>query len=214
MSSKDHLMSVWEEKGLILSENILAAFHKIPREDFVPPKFKHQAYHDHPLPTIREQSISQPTTIMIMLRALGLKEGMNVFEVGAGVGYQAALISQIIGEKGKLVSSEVIPELVHIARKNLQNLGLSNTKIIEEDGSDGFLENAPYDRIIVTAACPEIPSQLINQLKDGGIIVAPVGNKDVQTLVKAVKNPEGLSIELLGPFCFVLMKGKSGFKEV
>jgi len=211
MLTKEHLLSSW--RSMNVNEKLLKAFEAIPREIFVPPKFQSQAYDDHPLPTLREQSISQPTTIMLMLQALGLKEGEKVFEVGAGVGYQAALIAEVIGEKGKLVTTEIIPELVYIAQKHLRSLGFRNATILEADGSEGYEVAAPYDRIIITAACQAIPQPLVDQLREGGVIIAPVGDIETQMMVKGTKINENLEFEFLGTFCFVPMKGKYGFKE-
>ena len=212
MLTKNELLLNWQQNNL--DERLLYAFDQIPRENFVPPKYKEIAYEDRPLPTIRNQSISQPTTIMVMLQALDLKDGENVFEIGAGVGYQAALISKVIGEQGKLTSVEVVPELVHIARKHMDDLGLVNVNILEADGSSGYSERSPYDKIIITAACPTIPQPVIDQLREGGIVVAPVGDLESQTMVKGVKVDGKLELEFLGPFRFVPMKGKYGFSEL
>ncbi len=212
MTSKPELMEFW--KRLQIHDSLLEAFSVIPRENFVPPRLQIYAYEDQPLPTIRRQSISQPTTIMVMLQALELQPGDTVFEVGAGVGYQAALISQIIGPTGKLVSLEVIPELVHLARRNLADLGLTQAQIFEADGSEGYPAEAPYDKAVITAACPTIPQPIIDQLKEGGIVVAPVGDLQSQTMVKGRKVGKRLELTFLGSFVFVPMKGKYGFKEV
>ena len=211
MITKFDLLEHWTHGPLQLESSLLKAFEKIPRELFVAEEFHEQAYEDKPLPTLREQSISQPTTIMIMLKALNLKSGMKIFEVGSGVGYQASLIAKIIGAEGKLITSEVIPELVQRARHNLQKLGFSNTTVLESNGGEGFPQEAPYDRIVLTAACPSLPEPLINQLKDGGIILAPIGDIESQTLVKGVKRGQGIDLEFLGSFSFVPMKGKYGF---
>ena len=211
MTGKQQLINFWLENGIVEDENIIKAFLQIPRDQFIPPQYRNEAYHDHPLPTIRNQSISQPTTIMLMLKHIELKEGHNVFEVGAGAGYQAALISKIIGHEGHLVTSEVIPELVQTARYNLKNLAAQNVKVIEANGGEGLLEKAPYDRIIITAACPAMPTPLVEQLKEGGIILAPIGDLDNQTLVKGTKEKNSLHLEFLGSFKFVPMKGKQGF---
>lgn len=212
MSSKNELLLNWQDKNV--DERLLLAFEQIPRELFVPPQFKEYAYEDQPLPTVRKQSISQPTTIMIMLQSLELQEGERVFEIGAGAGYQAALISKIIGKSGTLVTVDVIPELVHLAKKNMKYLKLTNVIVFEADGSEGFLPQAPYDRIIITAACPNIPQPVIDQLREGGVVVAPVGDLEGQTLVKGTKVNGKLELDFLGPFRFVPMKGKYGFKEV
>ena len=211
MDERQLLVESWEE--LNINENILEAFLDIPREDFVPPQYQHLAYEDRPLPTIRKQSISQPSTIMVMLQALELKEGEKVFEIGAGVGYQAALLSKIVGEKGKVISTEVIPELVYIAKKNMEKINLDNVEINEADGSGGNIGEAPFDKIVITAACPNIPEPIIEQLKEGGIVVAPVGDLESQTLVKGIKVGGKLDLEFIGSFRFVPMKGMHGFSE-
>ena len=211
MTTKQELLQQWEMMNI--DEVLLQAFVDIPREEFVPLSFREQAYHDHPLPTLRQQSISQPTTIMMMLQALEIEKGEKIFEIGSGGGYQAALMSKIVGEEGKVISVEVIPELVQIARENLLKLGISNVRIEEFDGSGGFPEEAPFDRIVITAACPTIPQPVIDQLKERGVVVAPVGDMESQTMVKGVKENGKLELEFLGSFKFVPMRGKHGFKE-
>ncbi len=213
MSTKQELLHFWKSKNIVTNENILKAFDEIPRDLFIPEDLQHEAYHDHPLPTLRKQSISQPTTIMVMLQELQLEDGHKVFEIGSGVGYQAAMMANIVGNKGKVVTTEVIPELVASSRQNLQKLAITNCTVLEADGSNGFPEDAPFDRIIITAACPSIPPPLLKQLKEGGIIVAPVGDLDNQTMIKGTKRQDGLDLEFLGPFRFVPLKGKYGFKD-
>ncbi len=211
MVTKQELLYFWKTLGVDAA--MLTAFSKIPREQFVPPQLKMHAYDDHPLPTIRNQSISQPSTIMIMLSALDLQPGEKVFELGAGAGYQAALMAQLVGKKGKVITVEVLPELVYFARCNTENLNLKQVQVLEGDGAEGHPEQAPYDKIIITAACPTIPLPLIEQLKEGGIIVAPVGDLQSQTMVKGTKINGKLELEFLGDFVFVPMLGKYGFEE-
>jgi protein-L-isoaspartate(D-aspartate) O-methyltransferase len=211
MNAKQDLINQW--RSMYIDEPILKAFKSIPRENFVPISFKAFAYDDHPLPTLRNQSISQPTTVMMMLQALEIKAGDKVLEIGAGGGYQAALLSKIVGRKGKVVTVEVIPELVQIARQNIKDIKIKNVHIEEGDGSTGFAEEGPYDRIIITAACPTIPQPVIDQLKNGGVIIAPVGDLESQTMVKGIKENGTLDLEFLGPFRFVPMRGKYGFQE-
>lgn len=212
MTSKEQLLDFWKNRNI--NPELLLAFAQIPREMFIPPQLQHFAYEDRPLPTIRQQSISQPSTIMIMLQALELRKGEKVFEVGAGVGYQASLLANIVGKKGKVVSTEVIPELVYLAKQNMAQLDIHNATILESDGGEGYPEEAPYDRIIITAACPTVPEPLIAQLKEGGILVAPIGDLQGQTMIKGVKVNGRLELEFLGPFLFVPMKGKHGFMEM
>lgn len=210
---KQRLIAYWLGSGLIADQRLLEAFDEIPREQFIPASQKKDAYKDMPIPTIRKQSISQPSTVMLMLQALDIQEGDKIFELGAGVGYQASIMSLLAGEKGKIITTEIIPELIKLTQKNMTALGLSNVEVVETDGSTGYEKEALYDRAIITAACPDIPKAIIDQMKVGGIIVAPVGDLQQQTLVKAVKKEHGLDLEFLGPFVFVPMKGKYGFKE-
>ncbi len=213
MVTKQQLIDFWRLKRIVTNERLLQAFEEIPRERFVPQELKRYAYEDQPLPTMRNQSLSQPTTVMLMLQALELEEGDTVFEVGAGVGYQASLIAKIIGPTGKLVTVDVIPELAYLSRKNLYELNLPNAQAIEADGSEGYAPEAPYDRVIITAACPTIPKPIIEQMKENAVVVAPVGDLHSQTMVKGVKLNGKIELEFLGPFVFVPMKGKYGFKE-
>lgn len=147
---------------------------------------------------------------MLMTEALELQKGHKVLEVGSGSGYQAAIIANIVGENGKVISTEIIDDLVKFAQENIKKLNLKNVKIINHDGSKGYEKEAPYDRIIVTAACPKIPNSLKKQLKENGIIVAPVGNLNEQVMIKARKKDNKLIEESLGHFMFVPLKGKYG----
>ncbi|MBI2665882.1 protein-L-isoaspartate(D-aspartate) O-methyltransferase [Candidatus Woesearchaeota archaeon] len=208
---KKELVELWKASGF--KPQIIDAFLRIPREFFVAPNLFHYAYDDRPLPTIRGQSISQPTTVMLMTQALDIKEDHRILEVGAGVGYQASILSKL-ARKGEIITTEIIPELVDVAKKNTFQLGCSNVYVLETDGSRGVDEKAPFDRIIITAACPKIPEPIIEQTKDGGIIVAPIGTIDEQILVKATKIGARLELEFLGPFMFVPLQGKYGFERV
>jgi protein-L-isoaspartate(D-aspartate) O-methyltransferase len=190
---------------------VISAFKAIPRENFVPESHKDEAYADHPLPIGYDQTISQPTTVMIMTDALELNKGDKVLEIGTGSGYQAAIISVIIGAKGKVITTEIVPELAAFARANLKKTKITNVKVICTDGSQGYSKEAPYDRIIVTAACPKIPQVLIDQLKQNGIIVAPVGSLFFgQSMIKGIKRNNQLETRNLGSFVFVPLKGKYG----
>ena len=208
----ENLISFWSEQGF--DKKIITAFKKVPREIFVSPELRSQAYEDRPLPTIRGQSLSQPTTVMIMTQALEVAKGQKILEVGAGVGFQATLLAELTGKRGTVFTTEIIPELVEAAKKNTSHLGYHNVLVLETDGSRGVEQQAPFDRIIITAACPKIPEPLIEQTKDQGIIVAPLGNLQEQILVKARKIGHRLEMEFLGPFMFVPLQGKYGFEEL
>lgn len=212
MDQKEILIKYWRE-NFHFKENEINSFNELKRENFILKELENSAYEDVPLPILREKTISQPTTVMIMTHALELKEGEKVFEVGSGSGFQAAIIAKIIGKKGRVISSEVIPELVVFSKKNLRNSDIYNVEIHEMDGSKGIEEEAPFDKIIVTAACKDFPPILLEQLKPGGIIVAPVGNEENQMMVKAVKHENNdLEYEFLGPFLFSPLYGDYGFE--
>ena len=210
---KEILLKFWNE-NFKFRDAELKAFREINREDFISGEFRTMAYADRPLPLLRGKTISQPSTVMIMTHSLELNPGDKVFEVGTGSGFQAAIIAKIVGEKGRVISAEVIPELVHFARNNLKKAGISNAGVFEEDGSAGFAEEAPFDKIIIIAACKEFPKSLLEQLKPNGIIVGPVGNQYEQEMVKGVKRKDGkLDLEFLGQFLFTPMYGKYGFED-
>ena len=191
------------------NKSILDAMARVPRHEFVPYELQDMAYDDGPLPIGRNQTISQPYTVALMLDALELKDGQKVLEIGAGSGWNAALLQELVGRQGRVYAVEIIEELALEARENLKKVG-SGARIIVGDGSIGLKKHAPYDRIIVTSACPEIPAPLVEQLADGGIIVAPVGRL-FQTMIKGIKSGQGLKTESLGSFRFVPLKGRHGF---
>jgi len=212
MIQKIELIRFWKE-NFGFYENELMAFREIDRENFIPKNLKNVAYQDTPLPLIRGKTISQPTTVMIMTHALELKEGDKVFEVGTGSGYQAAIVAKLVGPKGKVISTEVVPELVQFAKENLKKSRIESVFVYEDDGANGMPSEAPFDKIIITAACKEFPRPLLEQLKPNGIIVGPVGNQREQEMVKGVKGENGhLELEFLGSFLFTPLYGKYGFE--
>ncbi len=215
-------MDVYEEKRkrlmerlryeLNLSDKVYKAMLKVPRHLFVPEKYKIEAYVDTPLPIGFGQTISAPHMVAIMCELLDLKEGDKVLEVGTGCGYHAAVVAELVGKKGKVITIEVIPELAEMARANLKALGYDNVKVIVGDGSKGYEPEAPYDKIYVTAAAPEIPEPLIKQLKPGGRMVIPVGDT-VQWLYVVEKDKDGnVKKWNWGSVRFVPLKGDYGFK--
>lgn len=212
MQQKTELINFWKEK-FRFREIELNAFRDVSRENFILEELRDRAYEDMPLPLLRGKTISQPTTVMIMTSLLELQSGEKVFEIGTGSGYQAAIIAKIVSDKGKVVSTEVVPELVQFARENLRKANINNVDVFEEDGSRGIKEEAPFDKIIITSACKEFPKPLLDQLKPNGIIVGPVGNRHEQEMIKGIKDKDGhLQLEFLGQFLFSPMYGKSGFE--
>lgn len=190
----------------IKDERVLEAIKKVPRHKFILENYLSEAYANYPLSIGYNQTISQPYTVAFMLQALELKKNDKVLEIGTGSGWNAALISEIV-KPGKVYTTEIIKELVEFASKNLKNY--KNIKVIYSDGSIGLKEYEPYNKIIVTAASPEIPKPLVKQLKPSGILVAPVGSYS-QKMLKITKDKK-LKIEELGDFVFVKLRGKFGF---
>jgi len=202
--TRQDLLDDWKGRGIITDKNIFAAFKNVRREDFVPVDYEDEAYDDYPLPIGNEQTISQPTTVAIMTQALEPKRGQTILEVGSGSGYQAAILSEIVGAKGKIIATEIIPELAKLAEKNLERY--RNVEVVHGDGCQGY-KGYDFERIIVTAGCKEIPEPLIACLKEGGIIIAPVGVHS-QTMIKGVKKNGKLKTEELGSFVFVPLTGE------
>lgn len=211
MTEKEELIRKWQETGLVKDKRLIEAFKKIKREKFVLKDNLSHAYGDYPLPILGGQTISQPSTIMLMLEALELKETDKVLEIGAGSGYNAALIATVCS-KGFVYSTEIVEELIDFAKSNLKNAGINNVEIIHSDGSEGFKKGAPYDKIVATCACPEIPELWLDQLKLGGIIAAPVGPMYAQEMVRLKKTKDRLDIKTLGDFMFVPLKGRHGYE--
>lgn len=209
MERKRGLIDFWITNKIVTDHNVIRAFKAVPRELFVPKAFLHEAYGDYALPIPAAQTISQPTTVMIMTQALELKPKDKVFEVGTGSGYQAAIISKIVKE---VISTELISELAIFAKNNLKAADIKNVKVLCRDGSKGYEKEAPYDKIMVTAACPQIPVELLKQLKTNGILVAPVGSVYSQEMLKVKKGKRGkLTVKNLGDFVFVPLRGRHGF---
>lgn len=213
---KKGLLGEWGCRGFSPSSPVRAAFMKVPREKFVLKEDAGRAYHDIPLLIMHGQTISQPFAVVRMTDELGLRKRHKVLEVGTGSGYQAAMIAEVVGLKGKVVSTERIPELVSFARANLKKAGIISVEVVEWDGSCGYEKEAPYDRIIVTAACPGIPRPLVEQLKPGGILIAPVSRSHYsQKLVRLAKHVDSsFETRELGDYVFVPLIGKHGFSCV
>jgi len=198
-----------EARG-VRNPRVLEVMRTVPRHLFVPATYREAAYNDSPLPIGHGQTISQPYIVAVMTELLELDKGDKVLEIGGGSGYQAAILGTLAKE---VVSIERIPEVARNARENLRAAGISNVEVVVADGTEGYAPSAPYDAIIVTAATPDIPEPLIEQLADGGRLVAPAGGRDLQTLVKLVKSGETLTRSSHGGVVFVPLLGQHGWPE-
>ncbi|AEK18994.1 protein-L-isoaspartate O-methyltransferase [Methanococcus maripaludis] len=197
-------------RGYIKKQSVIDALLSVPRHKFISKSMERYAYVDGPLEIGYGQTISAIHMVGIMCEELDLDEGQNVLEVGTGSGYHAAVVSEIVGESGKVTTIERIPELFENSKKTLSELGYNNVEVVLGDGTKGYLENAPYDRIYVTASGPEVPKALFEQLNDGGILLAPVG-AHFQTLMRYTKINGSISKEKLLEVAFVPLIGENGF---
>lgn len=200
--------------GYLSKPEVIRAFRSVLRHEFVPPHLREYAYLDQPLPIGHGQTISAPSMIAIMLESLDLEPGHSALEIGTGSGYNAALLAEIVGEEGKVVSLEIIAELAEFGRSNLRRMGYGRVQVLVRDGARGYEEEGPWDRILVTACAPEMPKPLLEQLKVGGKIGAPIGGHCMyQTWTVAEKRAEGeISYRELGGCSFVPLIGEYGWR--
>lgn len=215
------LLEKLKKEGILKSKKLEKAMMKVPRELFVPEEYVDYAYFDEPLPIGFGQTISAPHMVVIMTEELSPEIGWKVLEVGTGSGYQAAIIAEIVAPEetprekwGHVYTIERIEILAKRAKQNLERAGYAEkVTVIVGDGSIGYPEASPYDGIIVTAAAPKIPDPLIEQLKVGGKIVIPVGDRYFQRLYVAQKTESGLKIDVKDPCIFVPLIGREGFSS-
>lgn len=194
----------------ISAPRVLEAFRKVPRHAFVPENIRSSAYDDCALPIGEGQTISQPYMVAIMTELLKLKGGEEVLEIGTGSGYQTAILSMLCK---KVYTMERIKALAQRAENILHRLGYNNVEYIVGDGTEGYLPQAPYDGILVTAGCPEIPAPLIEQLSEGGRLVVPVGERHLQTLTVLTKEKGKTRTEESIGCVFVPLIGKFGWES-
>ena len=209
-SERARLVKKLKNEGYIKTPLVEKAFLEVPRENFVPYHLKKSAYLDIPLEIGFGQTISAPHMVAIMCEALVLKKGQKVLEIGSGSGYHAAVVSEIIGERGRVYSVERIKELADMARENIRKTGIKNVEVFVGDGSLGLKKFALYDRIYVTCAAPDIPKPLIDQLKDPGLLLIPVGRYYCDLMLLRKENGK-ISTKNLGGCAFVPLVGKHGF---
>lgn len=216
-AEKERLVDHYRRRGYVKDEKAFDAFMRVPREKFIPNHMASSAYLDHPLPLMNTgQTISAPHMTIMILDYLELAPGQRILEIGAGCGYQAALISAIVAADevpGHVYSIEIVHKLVEFAKKNIARTGFSQSvTIIEGDGTIGYEDKAPYDRIILTAAGPIVPPPLIKQLRIDGTLVMPRGRPGLwQQMIRCRKvNETDLIEEKLSSVAFVPLRGKYG----
>lgn len=192
----------------IRDSRIIQAFVKVPRHLFVKPEDISQAYQDHPLPIGFGQTISQPYMVAYMLEHLMLKGDEKVLEIGTGSGYQTAFLAELAAE---VYTIERIPELLESAKARLNKMDYGNVAYKVSDGTIGWPENAPFDRIIVSAGAPEVPQALVDQLAENGILLVPVGNEYQQDLIRVSRHKTKTNTENLGACVFVKLIGQQGW---
>lgn len=191
-------------------ERVLEAIRAVPREAFIPPEHREQAYCNVPLPIGAGQTISQPLIIGLMTQALALRGSERVLEIGTGSGYQAAVLSRLAAH---VVSVERLAPLAERARRILARLGYHNVEVHVGNGSLGWPQGAPYDAIIVTAGAPHVPPALLGQLADGGRLVIPVGSRTMQDLLLVTRAGATTHTQNLGPVRFVPLIGEQGWPD-
>jgi protein-L-isoaspartate(D-aspartate) O-methyltransferase len=194
----------------IKDTQVLRAMAEVPRHLFVESELWERAYEDHPLPIGADQTISQPYMVARMVEALELKGTERVLEVGTGSGYAAAVLGKLCA---RVFSIEMVKELGLKARNLLSSLGCTNVSVLVGDGTLGWEEHAPYDAILISAGAPGIPRPLIEQLKSPGCLVFPMGERELQALVRIRKDAAGMREEYLGDCQFVRLRGEHGWED-
>ncbi len=198
-------------EGYLKSDRIKDAMLKVRREEFIPPLYKDYAYIEVPLPLPGENAtISCPHSYPLFYEPLDLGEGHKFLEVGLGSGYGTALAREIVGLNGQVISIEIDPETFEFARKNLQKAGYDDIVLVLGDGGFGYREMSPYDRICITAACSEIPPPLLEQLRLGGRLIAPVIEQGRQDLILLEKSSADIKRRVICEVLYVSLKGRYG----
>jgi protein-L-isoaspartate(D-aspartate) O-methyltransferase len=206
-SERQEMLDIIRERG-VTDENVIKAMGKIPRHQFVSDLFLNRSYDDSALPIAMSQTISQPYTVAVMTEALEVKKGSKVLEVGTGSGYQAAILVEM---GARVFTIERHIELLNEARRVLEKFGYP---VVSKcgDGTIGWNEFAPFDGIIVTAAAPETPQPLLDQLSDGGKLVIPIGSYDIQDLHIITRKKDMFETKQINGFKFVPLIGKKGWQ--
>ncbi len=213
MDERKRMVAGLRGRGLVFSEKVERALLKVPRHLFVPEGVRSLAYRDTPLPIGDGQTISAPHMVAVMAEALDLREGHKVLEIGAGSGYNAAVMAELAGPTGRIVTLERHPSLAEGASRVLEEAGYANVQVVVADGSRGYPEEAPYDRISVTCGAPRVPDDLVDQLADGGVMLIPVGGLEYQSLLRVSKRGGSALTEDLGSVVFVPLIGEKGHRS-
>lgn len=207
---RDRMIELLRERYKIHDERVLTAMREVPREFFVPPALKAQAYKDNALPIAGNQTISQPFIVARMTELLEVTKGSKILEIGAGSGYQTAILASLAG---RVFAIERIPSLAKEAEERLQKLGFQNVTLRCADGTNGWEIYAPFDGILVAAGSPQLPEPLLEQLKIGGKLVIPIGHDTkTQTLIRVTRYGQGFQTEDFGACAFVPLIGEHGWK--
>ncbi|HKP87095.1 MAG TPA: protein-L-isoaspartate(D-aspartate) O-methyltransferase [Blastocatellia bacterium] len=206
-SQRARMVELLRSRG-IRDERVLNAMREIPRHLFVPEALQAKAYGDHALPIGEMQTISQPYMVARMTELLEADNDSTVLEIGAGSGYQTAVLSAVAG---RIFAIERISGLARMAQSNIRKLGCYNATVKWFDGTIGWSEHAPYDAILVAAGGPEIPEPLVQQLAIGGRLVIPVGDAEQQSLVRVIRTETGTRREDHGACVFVKLIGRYGW---
>jgi protein-L-isoaspartate(D-aspartate) O-methyltransferase len=200
-----------QRAGRVRTPSVGMAMSAVKREMFVPASVRRDSYADHPLDIGHGQTISAPHMVAIMVEAMQAREGQRVLEVGGGSGYHAAVMAHLVGPTGHVYTVERVEVLADRARANLEAAGLSDVvTVLEGDGSCGWSEHAPYDRISVACAAPDVPRQMLKELKEGGILLIPVGGPYFQELTRITRVGTKFTREGLGGCVFVPLVGECG----
>jgi protein-L-isoaspartate(D-aspartate) O-methyltransferase len=203
-----------ERRGLLRSDRLRAAMLVVRREDFIPSRYRDHAYEEVPLPLPGERAtISCPHSYPLFYEPLGLGEGDRFLEVGVGSGYGTSLAREVVGRAGVVVAIEIDAVTLAFARKNLERAGYADVVLVHGDGGLGYPEHAPYDRICVTAACPDVPPPLIEQLAVRGRLIAPVIERARQRLTLLEKTAAGVRRTRLADVLYVSLQGRYGVRS-
>ena len=206
IKEREILLNYLERENYLRTPQVRKAMEEVDRRDFVRTSDKLSAYDDTPLSIGQGQTISAPHMVAMMLEELRLNENDNLLEIGSGCGYHAAVASRLVS---KVTTIERIPYIYELACENLENY--DNIKIINGDGSRGFMDNCPYQKIMVTCGAPRVPPPLIDQLEIGGLMVIPVGGRVAQELLTVERTAEGISVIRRPGVAFVPMIGVNAF---